>query len=119
MVRLLGTEAIRVYADRLIDLVDYHKAKDICITSTIKHFEGLLDSQVLRDEKMFCAFPPNGDDASFEENGSAPMVTHELVKKRMTARSPMYLINVQTDVNFWTIVLARMWSEGKTRIFKE
>jgi dynein heavy chain len=81
LVRLLGTEAIRVYADRLVDLVDYHKAKDICITSTIKHFEGLLDSQVLRDENMFCAFAPDGDDANFEENGYAPMVTHELVTR--------------------------------------
>ncbi|OHS95209.1 Dynein heavy chain family protein [Tritrichomonas foetus] len=81
MARLLATEAIRVYADRLIDLDDYQKAKDIIITSTIKSFEGMIETQVLRDEMMFCAFPPDGDEASFEENGYAPMVSFEMCTK--------------------------------------
>jgi dynein heavy chain len=63
MVRLLGTEAVRVYADCLNDC---QKAKDLCITGTIKHFEGVMDSQVIRDEQMFCAFAPDGDEANFE-----------------------------------------------------
>ena len=57
---LLGTEAIRVCADRLIDLNDYQKAKDIYSTGTIKNFEGVVDSQIIIDEMMFCAFPPDG-----------------------------------------------------------
>ena len=81
MARLLATEAIRVYADRLIDLDDYQKAKDIITTCTIKSFEGMIETQVIRDEMMFCAFPPDGDEANFEENGYAPMASFELVTK--------------------------------------
>ncbi|KAH0788142.1 Dynein heavy chain family protein [Histomonas meleagridis] len=79
--RLCVTESIRVYADRLIDLNDYQKAKDICITSSIKYFEGALDPQIIRDEMMFCAFPPDGDDSQFDEGNYAPMISNELTTK--------------------------------------
>ena len=81
MARLLSTEAIRVYADRLINLDDYQKAKDVIITSTIKSFEGVIETQVMRDEMMFCAFPPDGDEAQFDENGYAPMISFQLCNK--------------------------------------
>ena len=81
MALLLVTEGIRVYADRLVDLVDYQKAKDIVISQSLKSFEGTLDTQAARDENMFCAFPPDGDDSAFDEGGYAPMVTQELTTK--------------------------------------
>jgi dynein heavy chain len=86
MTLLCTTEAIRVYADRLIDLVDYQKAKDICITQSVKAFEGVLDTQAAREEQMFCAFPPDGDESSFEEGGYAPMISPQLTVKVINDR---------------------------------
>ncbi|KAK8861127.1 hypothetical protein M9Y10_012822 [Tritrichomonas musculus] len=79
--QLLATDGIRVYADRLVDLVDYQKAKDIVISQTLKNFDGVLDVGATREEQMFCAFPPDGDDSAFDEGGYAPMVSLELTNK--------------------------------------
>jgi dynein heavy chain len=81
MTLLCVTEGIRVYADRLVDLIDYQRAKDICITQSTKSFESNLEVQDAKDEHMFCAFPPDGDDASFEEGGYAPMISVQLTNK--------------------------------------
>ena len=81
LARLCAVEMVRVYADRMIDLTDYQRAKDICVTNCIKSFESIVDAQSLRDELMFTSFPPDGDDKAFEENGYAPMYSHEITSK--------------------------------------
>jgi dynein heavy chain len=81
MTLLCVTEGIRVYADRLVDLIDYQRAKEICVTQSTKSFEGILETQDAKDEHMFCAFPPDGDDSAFEEGGYAPMVSVQLTNK--------------------------------------
>ena len=77
---LMATDAIRVYSDRLVDLVDYNRAKDICLAQASRFLDA-LDSQAARDENMFCAFPPDGDESCFDEGGYAPMVSQELTNK--------------------------------------
>jgi hypothetical protein len=67
--------------DRLIDLVDYQKAKDICITQSVKTIDDVLNAQVVREEQMFYAFPPDGEESLFEEGGSAPMISSQLTVK--------------------------------------
>jgi hypothetical protein len=71
-------ETIRVYVDRLIYLVDYQKAKDICITQSMEAIDGVLNAQAVREEQMFCAFPPDGEESLFEEGGYAPMISSQL-----------------------------------------
>lgn len=78
---LFAMENVRVYADRMIDLSDYHRAKEMCISGSLKALDQYLDAQELRDELMFCAFPPDGDDGSFEENGYAPMISLDMTNK--------------------------------------
>jgi hypothetical protein len=50
--------------DRSIDLVDYQKAKDICITQSVETIDDVLNAQAVREEQMFCAFPPDGEEWS-------------------------------------------------------
>ena len=78
--RLFGIEAIRVYCDRMVDLNDYHKAKDCCITQATKSLDA-LDPQELREELTFTAFAPDGDESNFEENGYAPVVSMDQTVK--------------------------------------
>jgi hypothetical protein len=40
-----------------------------------------MDTQAVREEQMFWAFPPNGDESSFEEGGYAPMISSQLTVK--------------------------------------
>jgi len=79
--RLAATECIRVYSDRLIDLVDYGKAKDVCISAANKFLDAFIDMQTLKDEQMFVAFPPDGDESNFEEGGYASVVSNEMTTK--------------------------------------
>jgi len=81
MARLCAIEMMRVYADRMIDLNDYQKAKDICVTNCVKSFESFVDPQTLRDELMFTAFAPDGDEKAFEDGGYAPMINQEITNK--------------------------------------
>jgi hypothetical protein len=67
--------------DQLIDLVDYQKAKDICITQSVKAIDGVLNAQAVREERMFYAFPPDGEESLFEEGGYALMISSQLTVK--------------------------------------
>jgi dynein heavy chain len=78
---LCVTEGICVYADRLVDLIDYQCANNLCITQSTKLIEGILEVQDAQDEHMFCTFPPDGDDASFEEGGYALIISVQLTNR--------------------------------------
>jgi dynein heavy chain len=47
----------------------------------VKAIDGVLDAQTVREEQLFCAFPPNGDESSFKEGGYAPMISSQLTVK--------------------------------------
>jgi dynein heavy chain len=47
LARLCSTKCVRVYTDRLIDIVDYQKSKDYCIASASKDADAVFDVQVV------------------------------------------------------------------------
>jgi hypothetical protein len=44
----------------------------------MKAIDGILDAQAVREEQMFCAFPPDGNESSFEDGGYASMISSQL-----------------------------------------
>jgi hypothetical protein len=47
----------------------------------MKEIDSVLDAQGVREEEIFCAFSPDGDESSFEEGGYQPMISLQLTVK--------------------------------------
>lgn len=93
---LFGIEANRVYCDRMIDLNNYHKAKENCISQATKSLD-TMEPQLLKDELMFYGFTPDGDSSRFEEGGYAPMESLDKGQQRQ-AQSTSHMVSLTRTV---------------------